>query len=99
MPRKINITPRARADMQNIWLYTAQHWSEDQADKYIGRLYNKLQILSENPLLGKHRKDIAHDYYCSPNQEHLIFYLIREQSIDIIGVPHQQMDIVRYFEN
>ena len=34
----------------------------------------------------------------SPKGEHLIFYLIREVMIDIIGVVHKEMDIGGYFE-
>lgn len=29
---------------------------------------------------------------------HLIFYKITQNGIDIIGVPHQSMDILSYFD-
>ena len=99
MPRKINITPRARADLYNIWEYTVENWSEKQANKYISSIHDRLNNLSETPFIGKQRKDIASGYYSFPCLEHLIFYLIQEDSIDIIGVPHQQMDILHYFDD
>ncbi len=81
--------------MRNIWFYTVEHWNEVQADKYIAGIYDKFRKLRENPKMGKLRQDIAAGYYCFPCQEHLIFYLIEEQSIDIIGIPNQQMDAER----
>ena len=45
----------------------------------------------------KHRRDIADGYYCFPEGSHLIFYLIGKDVIDIIGVPHKQMDVLGYF--
>ncbi|MGC4054276.1 MAG: type II toxin-antitoxin system RelE/ParE family toxin [Paludibaculum sp.] len=46
---------------------------------------------------GKHRPDIAEGYYCFPEGSHLIFYLIGTDAIDVIGVPHKQMDVPAYF--
>jgi len=42
-------------------------------------------------------RNIAADYYCFPQGSHLIFYLIGKDVIDIIGVPHMQMDVPAYF--
>lgn len=40
----------------------------------------------------KFKKDISATY-----KVHLIFFLKREGSIDIIGIPHQRMDIGKFF--
>ncbi|HMB16427.1 MAG TPA: hypothetical protein VKN62_08935 [Pelovirga sp.] len=47
--------------------------------------------------MGKHRLDVAKGYYSFPQGEHVVFYLIWEKGIDIIGVPHKQMDTITYF--
>jgi hypothetical protein len=36
--------------------------------------------------------------HCFPEGRHLIFYTITKRGIDIIGIPHQGMDIIGYFE-
>ena len=74
-----------------------QQWSMNQADKYIDALLSRFAWLAENPYCGKHRKDIRVGYYCFPEGKHLIFYKIAQNGIDIIGIPHQQMDVVDYF--
>ncbi|MGE6778724.1 hypothetical protein ACQKFL_13905 [Vreelandella titanicae] len=47
--------------------------------------------------IGKDRSDISEDYYRYPQAQHVIFYLIGQGHIDIIGIPHKEMDIVSYF--
>ncbi|MCF2948521.1 type II toxin-antitoxin system RelE/ParE family toxin [Paraglaciecola aquimarina] len=98
MPNKFNVTPRAKADLRDIWLYTVQTWNEMQADRYITSLFNRFQWLAERPQVGKHRADIEHGYYCFPQAQHLIFYIIRDKEIDIIGIPHSSMDVDNLFE-
>lgn len=57
----------------------------------------RFEFLAKNPLHGKHRADIQKGFYSFPQGEHVVFYLIREEGIDIIGVPHKEMDILNYF--
>ena len=88
---------QAEAELESIWLYSYQEWGVEQADQYLHSLISRFSWLSENPLLGKHREDINADYYCFPEGMHLVFYKILEDGIDIIGVPHQSMDVDGYF--
>jgi toxin ParE1/3/4 len=53
--------------------------------------------LAKNPLMGKHRIDISEGYYSFPEGQHVVFYLIGSNSIDIIGIPHKAMDTISYF--
>ncbi len=55
------------------------------------------KTLSNNPYVGRHRMDVKEGYYSFPHESHVIFYLIRKKEIDIIGVLHQRMDIIKYF--
>jgi len=40
---------------------------------------------------------IKDGYYSYPQGSHVIFYLVREGGIDIIGIPHQRKDVMTYF--
>ncbi len=88
----------AENDLEQIWLYTFQEWGLEQADKYVSLLISLFLWLSENPGLGKHRNDIKTGYHCFPEGRHLIFYTISSYGIDIIGIPHQSMDIVDHLD-
>lgn len=94
MTASYTVRKLAENDLEQIWLYTFHEWGIEQADKYIRLLLARCSWLSENPRLGKRRDDIKPGYYCFPEGRHLIFYTIAKISIDIIGIPHQSMDIV-----
>lgn len=91
------ITPRARDDLKNIGRYTLSIWGREQRNIYLRNLDARFSWLAQNPQLGKHRPDIQEGYYCFPQGSHLVFYILRDNGIDIIGVPHQNMDILNYF--
>jgi toxin ParE1/3/4 len=54
--------------------------------------------LADNPRLGRHRPDINQRYFSFPEGEHLIFYRIEGDTIEIIGVPHRLMDVPVHLE-
>ncbi|WP_040551485.1 type II toxin-antitoxin system RelE/ParE family toxin [Rheinheimera nanhaiensis] len=91
------VTLRARDDLLNIACYTESLWGKKQRDIYLKQLEKRFAWLAENPLLGKHRTDIQQGYYSFPQGQHVIFYLVGQNVIDIIGVLHQQMDVIGYF--
>ena len=99
MANSFNLTFRAWKDLRGIWNYTTEVWSETQADSYIAVLYERFSWLAEFPRMGKQRPDICKGYFCFPQGSHLVFYLIRDNEIDIIGIPHKEMDILDYFDN
>ncbi|MEI6068627.1 MAG: type II toxin-antitoxin system RelE/ParE family toxin [Methylococcaceae bacterium] len=97
MTASYTIRKLAENDLEQIWLYTFHEWGIEQADKYIRILLSRFSWLAKNPQLGKRRNDIKPGYYCFPEGRHLIFYTITKNGIQIIGIPHQNMDIMGHF--
>jgi len=97
LSRKIRVTPRARDDLQKIGRYTEQTWGKAQRNRYLKSIDTRFHWLAENPLLGRHRTEICEGYYSFPEGHHVIFYLVRKNAIDIIGIPHKEMDVISYF--
>lgn len=95
--KQIRVTPRARDDLKNIGRYTEHTWGKAQRNRYLKDIEARFQWLAENPLLGKHRTDICEGYYSFPEGQHVVFYLIGSNAIDIIGIPHKEMDVISYF--
>ncbi len=95
--KRYRITPRARDDLKNIGRYTEQHWGREQRNTYLKRLEKRFTWLADNPRLGKYRPDIHDGYFSFPQGEHVVFYLIAQDCIDIIGIPHSEMDVIAYF--
>ena len=98
MTIKYRIRSLAQADLESIWLYTREEWGAAQADTYLKSLIQRFEWLVENPTLGKPRDDIKQGYFYFPEGMHLIFYIIKNNHVEIIGIPHQRMDIVEYLE-
>ncbi|WP_354317614.1 type II toxin-antitoxin system RelE/ParE family toxin [Sinorhizobium fredii] len=51
----IRLTPRARADLEDIWQYAAETWSVEQADRYIESLSGTLEGLLAMPEMARER--------------------------------------------
>lgn len=83
----------ARQDLENIWLHTLAEWNLEQAEAYVGSIIDRFEWLAENQEAGKRRDDIKQGYRCFPEGSHLIFYTIEKSTINIIGIPHQNMDV------
>ena len=93
------ITPRARKDLFQIGEYTELQWGKGQRNRYLKSLENRFAWLAEHPGAGKHRDDISHGYHSFPHGQHVVFYLFSGKVIDIIGVLHQEMDVMSYFNS
>ena len=94
-----SLRQQAEADLESFWLYSYNEWGKKQADQYIQGLLSRIQWLSENPRIGKERADIKPGYYYFPEGAHLVFYKITHNGVDIIGIPHRNMDIVDYLNS
>jgi toxin ParE1/3/4 len=92
------VTPRAAGDLCDIARYTLRTWGRKQRDAYLREMDKRFALLAENPALGKPRPDIREGYRSYPQGSHVIFYLVRDAYIDIIGVVHQRMDVLSYFD-
>lgn len=94
--RKVRVTPRAREDLKNIGRYTERTWGKAQRNHYLKSIQARFHWLEEHPLVGKHRTDICEGYYSFPEGPHVVFCLIGSGTIDIIGIPHKEMDTISY---
>jgi toxin ParE1/3/4 len=95
---KCRITQRAEDDLKNIGRYTQQSWGKAQRNVYLKNLENRFNWLTESPHYGRHRADIAEGYFSFSEGQHIVFYLCSHDGIDIIGIPHKDMDILSYFQ-
>lgn len=91
------LTPRAVQDLRNIARYTLETWGKEQRELYLRAMDRRFSWLADHPALGRPRPDIKEGYYSYTQGSHVIFYLVREGGIDVIGIPHQRMDVVGYF--
>ncbi len=87
------LSPEAKTDIASIRKYTTQQWGNAQTDKYTLQLRERLRWLADNPMLGMSRDEIKEGYRSFKEGSHIIFYRVAGSAIEIIGIPHQNMDI------
>lgn len=95
MPR-FALTPRAAQDLNDIWDYTADRWSTEQANRYIRNLQHSMGLLAENPNIGRACDEIARGYQKHTSGSHLIFFRVTEDGIKVIRILHRRMDPDRH---
>lgn len=92
---KYEISEKAFEDIENIWLYTVEAWSVEQADRYYNLIFDEIEFISEHPLSGRDVNHIRKNYRCTKVKSHLIFYryMKSEKKIEVIRILHQSMDV------
>lgn len=96
---KFKLTNKAVADLNGIWKYTAEKWSEKQADKYYRQLMESCKWIANNPTLGKNYEGIAPTLFGFKENKHIIFFRTLEKDlIEITRILHERMDLKNRLE-
>lgn len=92
---KYKISLLASQDLENIWLYTFEEWSIEQADRYLNLIMDEIEYVAQKPESGLDFSSVRKNYYRTIIKSHLIFYRIDKKNdiIEIIRILHQRMDI------
>jgi len=90
------LRPKARADLAEIWSYTAEHWSPQQADIYHNGIVEVLAALAVGRLKGRSVDFIRTGYFKYPAASHFVFFKLAEYGIDVIRILHQRMDVAQH---
>jgi toxin ParE1/3/4 len=90
---RLTLSPRAHADLDEIWDYSAEKWNAERADSYISEIWKTVELIADEPGLGRSCDEIREGYFKFPSGSHLIFYKKTNENIEIVRVLHQWMDI------
>lgn len=86
------LSPRARADLDDIWEYSAAKWNVERADNYIREIWKTVELVASEPSIGRSCDEIRAGYFKFPSGSHLIFYRRLGKKIDVVRILHQRMD-------
>jgi toxin ParE1/3/4 len=95
---KIRLSRKAIADLDSIWNYTAQSWSEEQAVIYYRQIYSAIQGLNNLPVFLEKRYDVIKSgLWGFKVGHHIIFYKKgKNGSISVDRILHEKMDYQRH---
>ena len=88
-------SPRAKADIEEIWDYTAAHWSVRQAEAHIRQIQAAIETIAAAPKLARSCDDVRAGYWKYPAGSHMIFFRLIPGGIDIVRILHSRMDFER----
>lgn len=89
---RIDLLPEALADLEDILLYTRLVFGPEQASRYLDRLDRALGNLASYPGMGRPRSVESPEQRVFPVAEHLIWYLVRDTTIQIVAITHGQSE-------
>lgn len=92
------IRPKALDDLAEIWAYIAQD-SPTHADVLATRVDRLFRILAKQPLMGRPRPELLPNLRSIPIGNYVIFYIPRENGIDVVRVLHGSRDLDSQFDS
>lgn len=88
------IREKALEDINTIWIYTAENWSVEQADRYYNLIYDEIEYIVSNFEMARDFAKIRKSYRFSKVKSHLIFFKKdKNNEIEVVRVLHERMDI------
>lgn len=80
-------------DLEDIWNYTADQWSIEQANKYYMLIFSAIDCICNDPLIGKSIMEVKKNHRSKTVKSHMVIYKIERDKVLIDRVLHQKMDI------
>lgn len=93
MKLSFEISKLALEDLDNIWEYSVEQWSKEQANKYYNEIFSVVDQICENSAIGKPIDEIKKGHRKINVKSHMIIYKVKGMTIYIDRILHQKMDI------
>ncbi|MEP4377860.1 MAG: type II toxin-antitoxin system RelE/ParE family toxin [Alphaproteobacteria bacterium] len=85
------LSPKAREDMEAVWLYSLPQWGAQQTESYIDDLIEAFAFLARNPNAGSACDAIRQGYRRYPVIRHVIYYRATDYGIEVVRVLHDRI--------
>ena len=81
-------------DLTDIWDYTLQTWSKNQADDYYGKIKSACQEVAKDSDIGRKYFSIERNLLGYRVGKHIVFYqIVFHDEIEVIRILHERMDL------
>ena len=96
MTGRFVLTPRAQADLDEIWDYTMDRCGVDQAETYARQLWRDIKTVAERPSHGGDCSEVRTGYRRYASGAHVLSYRVTADGIDVVRILHERMDYERH---
>jgi toxin ParE1/3/4 len=91
-PRAIRRSPKARADILEIWLYIAER-NPAAADRVLDAIEHVLGLIAAQPLIGRERPELAPGIRSFAVISWVILYRPHDEFVEIVRIVHGARDL------
>jgi len=88
---KVNLHPKARSDLEDIWLYGLNEWGVNQADSYLHDLNKTFLLIAGNPFIARENTEFNPPIRIHPHRSHKIVYRIEGEHVSVVRILHKSM--------
>ena len=96
--RRLRFTPEAEDDLRQVFRYTLETWGPRQRDTYRALAWRTFRHLARFPGLGRLRDELAPNMRSYPLGQHVIFYEVVPDGINIRRILHSARDAKNEFD-
>jgi toxin ParE1/3/4 len=93
---RLELSRRAQADLDDIADYSVAHFGAARAILYVDAIEAAFRRLLSHPEIGAPAPDMMPNLRSVPVGEHRVFYLVDVETVLIVRVLHQSMDVRRH---
>jgi len=86
------LKPTALRDLEEIWFFTAERWSQDQADTYLNGIAGAFERIAQNPKIVRERHEYVPPVRICRHEAHIIVFIEEADHVAIIRVRHGNED-------
>jgi plasmid stabilization system protein ParE len=91
--QKIFYTDSARADLIDAWLFVAEE-NLPAADRMLETIQGGIQLLAQQPLLGRDRSELRAGLRSWPTSTpYILYYVVEPDGLTLIRVLHHARDV------
>ncbi len=94
---RVVLSPRAKADLNEIWEYSLIQWGVEQAEKYVRELWSVIEAQASELNQSIDVGNVRPGYRKARSGSHVIFLKVTIEGIDVMRILHRKMDFDRHF--
>lgn len=95
------LSPAAQADLDQIWDYTCERWSADQVETYVREIQRAIELVADNPLIGRSCEEVRAGYRRHTVGSHTLHYRLGaggDDLVDVVRILHKHMDVDQHLD-
>lgn len=94
--KRVRLSHEAREDLRRIWVYSADKWGAQQANRYLDAIRAAITGLAEDSTVSHSAEDILPRCRKAICGKHVVYFFATGDAVEVIRVLHQRMDAGRW---